>query len=306
MKCMGCGALLQDTDPLQDGYTPKLTNKLCQRCFKIQNYGANIASQKNIITEKLLAKINREKGFVIFLVDFLNIYAEIITTYQKIKLPKIMVITKSDLIPRNIKKDQLVKNLKNQYHIKEKIIWVSSKRKENLNLINDILAQENKVFLLGFTNSGKSSLINALTDSNLTISKRANTTLDLLKIKTSTGFIYDTPGFIPEHFLDNMLPKRQIKPVVYQLKNKYCLKINDYYLASDVDNNMILYLANTLNVSKRLKKEVLPKQLAVLANSDIIIKGLGFIVVKKKALITTNIAMDLIEIRPTIIGGKNE
>ena len=306
MKCIGCGAILQNTDPTIDGYTPNLANKLCQRCFKIKNYGANIANIKPILKEEIIKKINKQKGFVIFLMDFLNIYEEIITTFKNIKLPKMLVITKSDLIPKNIKKDILVNNLKDYYKIKEDIIFTSSKSKENLSVLKNIIATQEKVYFLGFTNSGKSSLINTLTKSNLTISKRANTTLDFIKIKTEEGIIFDSPGFVPDNFLDNMLSKRIIRPVIYQLKNKYELKINDNYLSSDVDNNLVLYFSNDVKVDKRVKKMNLPTEIKVNANTDLIIKGLGFVLIKKESLIKTDLASDLLEIRPTIIGGKHE
>ena len=306
MKCIGCGAILQNTDPTIDGYTPNLANKLCQRCFKIKNYGANIANIKPIIKEEIIKKINKQKVFVIFLLDFLNIYEEIITTFKNIKLPKMLVITKSDLIPKNIKKDILVNNLKDYYKIKEDIIFTSSKSKENLSVLKNIIATQEKVYFLGFTNSGKSSLINTLTKSNLTISKRDNTTLDFIKIKTEEGIIFDSPGFVPDNFFDNMLPKRIIRPVIYQLKNKYELKINDNYLSSDVDNNLVLYFSNDVKVDKRVKKMNLPTEIKVNANTDLIIKGLGFVLIKKESLIKTDLASDLLEIRPTIIGGKHE
>lgn len=306
MKCMGCGAILQNTDKLKDGYTSKIDSKLCQRCFKIKNYGENIVNIKPINNEDIITKINKEKGFVIFLLDFLNIYEEVITTYKKIKLPKIIVLTKSDLIPKNILKNTLINNLKNIYHIKEDIIYTSSKNKDNINFIKDIIFQEKKVYFLGYTNSGKSSLINALANSDLTISKRSNTTLDFIKIKTNEGIIFDTPGFVPNNFLDNMLPKKMIRPIIYQLKNKYLLKINDYRISSRENNNLILYFTNDILISKRVKREELPKKIKVKENTDLIIKGLGFILIKKNTIISTDIPENLLEIRPTIIGGKHE
>ena len=306
MKCIGCGALLQNTNPTLDGYTPNLDNKLCQRCFKIKHYGENITNTKPILNEDIITNINKQKGFVIFLMDFLNIYKEIIATYQKIKLPKMIVITKSDLIPKNIKKDILVNNIKRYYKINEDIIFTSSKSKENISVLKNIITVKEKVYFLGFTNSGKSSLINTLSNSNLTISKRANTTLDFIKIKTEEGIIFDSPGFVPKNFLDNMLPKRVIRPVIYQLKNKYELKINDNYLSSDIDNNLVLYLANEIKVDKRVKKMNLPTEINVNDNTDLIIKGLGFILIKKGSLIKTDFTANLLEIRPTIIGGKHE
>ena len=37
--CMGCGVKLQDENVLQEGYTTSLDNDICQRCFRLKNYG---------------------------------------------------------------------------------------------------------------------------------------------------------------------------------------------------------------------------------------------------------------------------
>ena len=37
--CQGCGILLQDENVLQEGYTTNLENDICQRCFRMKNYG---------------------------------------------------------------------------------------------------------------------------------------------------------------------------------------------------------------------------------------------------------------------------
>ena len=38
-KCQGSGVLLQDENILQEGYTTSLENDICQRCFRMKNYG---------------------------------------------------------------------------------------------------------------------------------------------------------------------------------------------------------------------------------------------------------------------------
>ena len=38
-KCLGCGVVLQDENILQEGYTTSLENDICQRCFRMKNYG---------------------------------------------------------------------------------------------------------------------------------------------------------------------------------------------------------------------------------------------------------------------------
>ena len=48
-KCLGCGIELQCEDKNKEGFVPEeklLTqeNLLCQRCYKIKNYGQNLAN----------------------------------------------------------------------------------------------------------------------------------------------------------------------------------------------------------------------------------------------------------------------
>lgn len=305
-KCLGCGIVMQDKSPYTLGYTPKLENDYCERCFKITHYNAKIDVSLKISNEELLKKINSSHSFVFFLVDFLNIYEEVIDIYKRIIGPKMMVITKSDIIPKNIKKEKVVKNLKDVYDIKEDIILCSVKTKENLNSILKRIEENTSCIMAGFTNSGKSSLINHLLGANITVSKNSNTTLDFIKLKVNEQIIYDVPGFVPTSFIDSMTPKGYIKPISYQLKNKYCLKFLNIILASDIDNNLTLYLNNIVNVEKRKKDFNSLNKIKVHKNEDVIIKGLGFINVKKDCIIEFNIDPNLLETRGTIVGGLNE
>ena len=305
--CLGCGAILQTENKEKDGYTPKKENDYCMRCFKIQNYGAKIKPTKLINNADILKKINKSSKFVIFLGDFLNMYDEVINTFKMINQEKILVLTKADLIPKNIKKVNLIKRIKDIYKIKEDIIITSSKTKENINVLKEIILAQKEVIICGFTNTGKSSLINVLAHATLTISKNANTTLDFLKIPMDEAFIYDSPGFVPKNFLDSLLPKKIIRPVSYQLKTKYYLQVLDYRISSDIDNNFIFFLSNDLKIVKRkIKEEKFITILNLEDNSDVIIKGLGFILIKKKCQIKVDIPKNLIEVRPSIVGGYHE
>ena len=46
-KCAGCGVVLQDENVLQEGYTTSLENDICQRCFRMKNYGEYQAVAKS-------------------------------------------------------------------------------------------------------------------------------------------------------------------------------------------------------------------------------------------------------------------
>ena len=38
-KCLGCGIKLQNTDSNIEGYVENIDNNICERCFKLKNYG---------------------------------------------------------------------------------------------------------------------------------------------------------------------------------------------------------------------------------------------------------------------------
>ena len=50
--CKGCGILLQDENILLPGYTTDLDNDVCQRCFRIKNYGEYQLEELKIWTRR--------------------------------------------------------------------------------------------------------------------------------------------------------------------------------------------------------------------------------------------------------------
>lgn len=296
-KCLGCGATLQDSDSRILGYTPKLSNDLCMRCFKLKHYGENLNNSKVQDNASIINYINKTKATVLFLVDFLNINNEIIEYFKKIKNSKYLVITKSDIIPKNILKDKLVENIKRVYSINEDIYFSSTLSKENINKFLS-LADDTKVMLCGLTNMGKSSLINKMIGSDITVSNKENTTQEFIEV---ASFI-DAPGFVSNYKV--LVAASKIKPITYQLKSKYYLLIGKYFLASDKDINITLYLPNNITVEKRRKREEYNYNLNINNNEDLVIKGLGFIKFSSESCIFINNSE--IEIRSSIVGGNHE
>lgn len=296
-KCLGCGVTLQDTDESALGYTPKLSNDLCMRCFKLKHYGENLNNGKVQDNDNIIKFINNKKRTVLFLVDFLNINSEVIKYFKKIKNTKYLVITKSDIIPKNIIKSKLVENIKRVYEINEDIILCSALSKENINVLLSI-AKDTRVILCGLTNMGKSSLINKMIGSDITVSNKENTTQEFIEV---ASFI-DAPGFVSNYKV--LVAASKIKPITYQLKSKYYLLIGKYILASDKDINITLYLPNNIIVEKRRKKAEYTYNLNISSNEDLVIKGLGFIKFSSESCIFINNSE--IEIRSSIVGGNNE
>lgn len=302
-KCVGCGIKLQEKDKNELGYTPNLNNELCERCFKLKNY--NILTNKgiNIDNDKLINKINELNTCVLFLVDFINLDSEVIDVYKKIKSKKILIITKADIIPKNIKYQKLIQNIKNIYDIKEDLILTSSKTKLNIKTITKICLEEKNICLAGFTNAGKSSLINALVGSDITVSKKSNTTQDFIKLNVDGINIYDAPGFMSNINREN-IPRSIIRPITYQFPSKHYLLIQDIKLNILENSNFTIYVGNEANIIRRKENENVECKIIVPKNSDVIIKGLGFINFKNTCMISLN-TIDY-EIRPSIVGDYND
>lgn len=302
-KCVGCGIKLQEKDKNELGYTPNLNNELCERCFKLRNY--NILTNKgiNIDNDKLINKINELNTCVLFLVDFINLDSEVIDAYKKIKSKKILIITKADIIPKNIKYQKLIQNIKNIYDIKEDLILTSSKTKLNIKTITKICLEEKNICLAGFTNAGKSSLINALVGSDITVSKKSNTTQDFIKLNVDGINIYDAPGFMSNINREN-IPRSIIRPITYQFPSKHYLLIQDIKLNILENSNFTIYVGNEANIIRRKENENVECKIIVPKNSDVIIKGFCFINFKNTCMISLN-TKDY-EIRPSIVGDYND
>ena len=302
-KCVGCGIKLQDKDKNEVGYTQDLKNELCERCFKLKNY--NVLTNKGISIDnnKLINRINELNAHVLFLVDFINLDSEVIETYKKIKTSKVFIITKADIIPKNIKNQKLIKNIKDIYDIKEDIILTSSKTKLNIKTITKICLEAKNICLAGFTNAGKSSLINALVGSDITVSKKSNTTQDFIKLNVDDITIYDAPGFMSNINREN-IPKSIIRPIVYQFPSKHYLLIKDIKLNLLENSNFTIYVGNEVNILRRKETNEVLCDIIVPKNSDVIIKGLGFISFKNTCMISLN-TKDY-EIRPSIVGDYND
>lgn len=302
-KCVGCGIKLQEKDKNELGYTPNLNNALCERCFKLKNY--NILTNKgiNIDNDKLINKINELNACVLFLVDFINLDSEVIEAYKKIKSKKILIITKADIIPKNIKYQKLIQNIKNIYEIKEDLILTSSKTKLNIKTITKICLEEKNICLAGFTNAGKSSLINALVGSDITVSKKSNTTQDFIKLNVDGINIYDAPGFMSNINREN-IPRSIIRPITYQFPSKHYLLIQDIKLNILENSNFTIYVGNEANIIRRKENENVECKIIVPKNSDVIIKGFCFINFKNTCMISLN-TKDY-EIRPSIVGDYND
>jgi len=314
--CYGCGLKLQSEFSDKLGFIPqnKSDASYCQRCFKIINYGENKINNVPKETKKIIKEINNDDKFVIFLTDFLSLNAEVIDIFKSIKKDKLLLISKYDIVPKNIKEKKIIKYLKNYYLIESDIKFISSKKNYKIDeLINYLYKRKiNYTYIVGLSNSGKSSLINKLIDINklklnkVTTSNIPNTTLDFIRVKLNDNLtIIDSPGFLINSYYNDKVIKKRIKPITYQMEKNETLKIDDVYLNFSENTSVTLYLVNDLNIKKYYHNINFNDEINIENNSDLIIKGMGFINIKNKCTIKYNNLLNF-EIRESIFGVKYE
>ncbi len=325
-KCLGCGIKLQTSDKNKVGYTPKENATMCERCFRLKNYNEFKEIDLKNINNKIITKINKEANLTLFLIDFLNINEETINTYHEITSPKVLVVSKKDVIPSSIKEATITSFLKRIYHIKEDIYYISSKKNYNLTKIIDLIknTKDLKAYTVGYTNSGKSTLINAISskigkESQITTSSIPNTTLDFIIINLDEIKIIDSPGFTLNNniydkkeyeLIKKINPKSFLKPVTIQTKDNTRILIeNKICLYPSNKNSFTFYMSNNINIEKIYKEGLTGANKTIIkieANSDLIIKGLGFINIKKECQLQINTNyLDLIEVRPSLFNKEN-
>ncbi len=291
-KCIGCGIKLQNENINALGYTKKLDNLYCERCFKTIHYNKEIkvSNQDNY---QIVDKINKLGLFTIFITDILHLNEELIKLFKSFNNKKVLVINKSDIIPKNLKLEHLTLNIKESYNINNDIFFISAKSKNNINKIIKLIEENKKVILCGETSSGKSTLINSLTDSLLTTSKYNNTTLDFIKIKYLDYIIYDSPGFIVSNFKN----VEKYRLLTKTLNSKYIYDIGGIKITGD--GNITLFLPHDYLLSSKKDNSSLIYELDIKSVSDIILPNGGFIFIKNNMKL--KVSQEL-EIRKSIIG----
>ncbi len=176
-KCIGCGVELQHEDKNGIGYVPEEKfiseeNLLCQRCFKIKNYGTNIENPfgKEDYNKVVKDAINGSNIILpIFdIIGFEGSFSEEILDYLR-DYRSIVLINKIDLLPGYIHPTEIADWVKSRLAeesiIPDQISFLSTKSKYGINGVIKKISNmfgENKVraVIFGATNVGKSSLIN--------------------------------------------------------------------------------------------------------------------------------------------------
>lgn len=326
-KCLGCGVKLQDIDKNVIGYTKSLEMDYCMRCFRIMHYHDLDFQKTDINGDAIIKTLYGKKGFAFFFVDFLNIGKESMNYYHKIEMPKCLVISKSDTIPKSIYLPRINEWLKNTFDVQEPILFLQKNSKTSMKKIMQIIENEDlkSVYMVGMTNAGKSTFLNEwlrFTNSNkkaLTVSEKPNTTLDFVRISFEWGTLYDTAG-IPysyyesdDAFLNIANVKKEIKPKTFPMKENMSLIIEQRIRFEILSESSVtffgsddLHFTKVYDQNTRLKNEKC-LTLDVFDNAQVLIKGLGFFYVKKASTIKLyGVEKDVVEVFSSFMGAHHE
>ena len=244
-KCVGCGVELQNEDPKQIGYTPKLDGEYCQRCFRLRNYDdVTLLVKQGETDSRIYEEIRKMACLVCLVADLFDFEGSMIPGLQRhIGNKDVLLIgTKRDLLPLTLSGNKLYNWIRSK--LKEENLYVKGicvsayKGKDGVDEICDAittLANGRPVVFMGVANAGKSTLINAiLRKESITTSRYPGTTIDMMKLDTEIGTIYDTPGVMRKdnvvHYVDandlkKIIPSKTLKPRNYQLYEPQSLAI---------------------------------------------------------------------------------
>ncbi|RRD31321.1 ribosome biogenesis GTPase YqeH [Streptococcus minor] len=255
--CIGCGAAIQTTDKKKPGFTPssalekglEMGQVYCQRCFRLRHY--NEISDVNISDDdfiKLLHEVGDSDALVVNVIDIFDFNGSVIPGLSRFVLGNdvLLVGNKKDILPKSVKDGKVTQWLMERAHEvglrPVDVVLTSAQNKLTIKNLMEKIESHRKgrdVYVVGVTNVGKSTLINAIIQEItgdkdiITTSRFPGTTLDKIEIPLDDGsYLFDTPGIIHRHQMAHYLtaknlkyisPKKEIKPKTYQLNPEQTL-----------------------------------------------------------------------------------
>lgn len=287
IKCIGCGATIQTTEPTDLGYTPQSAldkglesgQVYCQRCFRLRHYNdIQDVSLTDDDFRRLLHSIGQEDALIVNVVDIFDFNGSLIPGLHRFvgNNPVLLVGNKVDILPKSLKRGKLTQWMRERAHEAGlraiDVHLTSGKKPSEMESLLDLIEKHRKgkdVYVVGVTNVGKSTVINGIIKATaglqevITTSQFPGTTLDKIEIPLDDGhFLVDTPGIIHPHQMAHFLgkkdlkianPTKEIKPKTFQLSAEQTLFLGglarfDY--KQGVKNSMTVYVSNELDIHR--------------------------------------------------------
>ena len=296
-KCIGCGVELQADDKNKDGYVDDINHAICERCFIIKNYGQNkITNKTNVDYMSILNNI-KDNDIVVYVSSLLTMNLDYLSKFKNV----ILVLTKRDVLPKSIKDKKIINYIKERYTNIQDVVIVSAYKKYNLDVLYNKLKKDKgkKIYFVGITNSGKSTLINEMIKSyngykgNITMSNYPSTTLGVVDEMIGELQIKDTPGIVIDNSIINYMDnkgikkinsKKEIKPITLQIQGNGAILIDEYFRIEYETklSSMTIYMSHNLNISNISLNNPRLKDCDYLEydigdNKDLVIEDMGFI-----------------------------
>ncbi len=312
--CMGCGILLQNENITQEGYVTNLESNLCQRCFRMKNYGDyQVVAKSNEEFIQILKSVGKTKDLVLHIVDLFNIDRDLSAIRKYLSNKMILVLNKRDALPKSVREDKIIEYIHSLGLPYEDVVIISANKNYQIDLLMKKIKKlktSNRIYVVGHTNTGKSSLINQIiknySDLNqeLTISPLPCTTLNTIEIPLDQKItLIDTPGlvdrgnianYVDHSFIKKLVPKKEIKPKTYQIRKGQCLVVDKILRIDYIEgerNSFTFYLPNGFKVKKmnaikqKILKDLSKTSYELKYREDLVVNGLGWIKIVEKCKI---------------------
>lgn len=221
-KCIGCGAKIQTSNPMEPGYTPVSATVdhgdqvYCQRCYGIKHHNLDYSKmtyEKMTSIETLnnmakdyyhkIAYIKGREALILLMIDVMDIYSGFISNLADYvgNNPVIILVNKTDVLPKSLKLGTLTELIKtigvnDGLNVRE-VIYISAIKQANIEqLMKKVRAYFTRknypgteTYVIGVTSVGKSTLINTILkiygeakNDVITTSNQHQTTVDIIKI----------------------------------------------------------------------------------------------------------------------------
>ncbi|MFV0255497.1 MAG: GTPase, partial [Erysipelotrichaceae bacterium] len=204
------------------GYSAKASAAFCQRCFKIKHYGELMIDVKEVLNPQIvLQEIEKITATIIWVVDLFDFQASMklpINRYLKDR-KIILALTKRDLLPATLSNDKLAKFVLNQLKehniVVDSISVLANYAHDGLSELISIMDNYHDDFILmGSANSGKSTLLKALVQRDISVSLYPGTTLKMSKYHFNDKTIYDTPGLTNTGSVIQYADNKDLKQII--------------------------------------------------------------------------------------------